>query len=698
MPPSVVAYLASCVRPFALAAMALLVACEGPMGPAGASGARGEAGPPGPPGEQGPPGDSGDGGVVIIRPDAGDGLPLAPNGVVGYVRDTAHEALGSGKVVLVPASAVEALKDSPVDLSQAPAQAQDSAVDEPIEDLLDRDLDTFASAPVDDEGRYRFVELAEGNYFVVFLPDAADDAHLTSMDPARLPRAASALRGGRLDLTVSGTPSAAARYVGESSCLGCHGRHTALASAHALSVRVPGQASALQDTAGRPRLDEALARFRAGAILHFYDCAARTDNLPACAVSETEPADPARVSFRARLLCEGAGCAQGAGSYVVELVSADGQDVQRYPVALSVGGAMSYQQFVTAVELPGGTRTHLVLPFSYQLAGDDTRDSYRDFPWVAYQPEDWFDLGTSELQRPAPPRAFEKQCLGCHATGLQVFGDDSEGYWAKAAVEPDGTYDLDGDGRLELLGITCESCHGPGSEHLEQTPRGRRIVSPRYLTSERQTLLCGACHSNPRGHGGELAPLDAQGEMPRPGERRHSYLRDHASRTDATGSDLFASGDSRLSRQQYTDFVRSPKYRNGSLLATCSDCHSPHREYELPADMLFSPDSDDACIGCHQAQGDLHAHALDKVEYDHVQGVDQSQLSCATCHQVKTALGGAHVPALVDNSVPSDVITYLHGDRTSHRFAFVDRTEVASQPIAATEACAFCHVQFLPRP
>jgi predicted CXXCH cytochrome family protein len=667
-----------------------LVACEGPAGPKGATGANGNDGPPGADGAQGEPGEPGDASVIIIYPEAGDDLTLEPNGTVGFVRDTTGAALAKGRVVLVSAADVEALKSTAIDLSQTVEQAASSKVDEPLEDLIDQKPE-LASADVDAQGRYRFVELAEGDYFVVFVPDATDSAHLTSLDPARLPRAAAALRGGRLDLNVSCAPSENARYVGSSPCLNCHGRHTALGSAHALSVRVPGRPSALQDTSDRPRLDESLAAFRAGKTLYFYDCAPRTDTLPACALSETAPSDANRVRARVRLSYDAA-----AASYAVELAAADGSNPQSYAVALSIGGALSYQQFVTPLVLTGGKRTHGVLPFSYQLQGDDGRVSYRDFRWVAYRPEDWFDLGTGQPKRPATQQAFEKQCVGCHATGAHVTGNVNDGFSASAAAEPEGIYDLNGDGRLELLGVSCEACHGPGSEHIETTPRGQRIVSPRLLSTERQTLVCGACHSNPRGHDGELAPLDAHGLMPRPGLRRSQYLSAHVSRVDAQGSDLFASGDSQHSIQQYTDFVRSPKYRNGSLLATCSDCHSPHRTVPLPADMLFSASDNSACVGCHMEQQDLHAHVLDKVKYDHVRSVDQTKLTCVTCHQVKTATGGAHVPALIDNSVPSAVYTYLYGDRTSHRFAFVGRSQAAVQPIAATNACAFCHVNFLP--
>lgn len=675
-----------------LAACSLLAlaSCEGPMGPKGAAGASGEAGPPGPEGPQGPAGEPSEGGVIILYPEAGDGLPLEPDGVVGLVRDTAEQPLTAGRVVLVPAAQVEALKGTSIDLNQTPEQAANSKVDEPLEDLIDQNAQ-LASATVDQDGRYRFSQLADGDYFVVFVPDAADGAHLTSMDPARLPRGAAALRGGRLDLTVSASASGSARYVGSSPCLNCHGRHTALGSAHALSVRVPGKPSALQDTRGRSRLDEALSSFRTGKTLYFYDCAPRTDTLPACALSETAPSDTNRVRARARLAYDGV-----SNTYSVELTAADGSNAQRYPVALSIGGALSYQQFVTPAELPSGLHTHWVLPFSYQLAGKDTNPSYRDFRWVAYRPEDWFDLSSGQAKRPANERAFEKQCVGCHATGAQVFGDAAGGFAASAAVEPQGVYDLDGDGRLELMGVSCESCHGPGSEHIERTPRGQGIVSPRLLSSERQNLICGSCHSNPRGRAGELAPLDVHGAMPRPGARRKNYLRDHVSRIDAQGSDLFASGDSAHSIQQYTDFIRSPKYRNGGLLATCSDCHTPHRDPALPADLLFPTNDNSYCVGCHSAQKDLNAHALDKAHYDHVQGVDQSLLTCVACHQVKTATGGAHVPGLVDNTVTTNVHVYPSGDRTSHRFSFVGRSQANAQPIAATNACAFCHVNFLP--
>ena len=131
---------------------------------------------------------------------------------------------------------------------------------------------------------------------------------------------------------------------------------------------------------------------------------------------------------------------------------------------------------------------------------------------------------------------------------------------------------------------------------------------------------------------------------------------------------------------------------------TCSDCHAPHREADFPASLRAAPDDEAACIACHAQAGDLHAHALEKTHYDHVRGVDQTQLSCVSCHMVRTAAGGARPIALVDRSPATPQVTYLGGDRASHRFSYSGRSLAGEQPIAATQACASCHADFLPNP
>jgi hypothetical protein len=183
-----------------------------------------------------------------------------------------------------------------------------------------------------------------------------------------------------------------------------------------------------------------------------------------------------------------------------------------------------------------------------------------------------------------------------------------------------------------------------------------------------------------------------------PGIARPELAALHVTRVDADSSALFPSGDSALSHQQYTDFVRSPKYRNEKLLVTCTDCHDPHREVARNADLTFDIQDDGACMTCHAKPSDIHAHTLSAVGYDHNVGVNQDALSCSRCHLAKTAAGGAHVPGVTDLTPTSSPVYYLQGDRTSHRFVFVRQGRAREQPVAATDGCAFCHGEFLPNP
>lgn len=674
-----------------------LVACEGPAGPAGRAGKDGARGQDGKSPEAGAvePRDSGS----PVR-DAATDAAVAFEGLTGRVTDATERTLTGGRVVLVPTFRVKELSKQALTLTQTPAEAAASPLDEPLEDVIDAFPADLTVAELGPNGAYRFESVPDGEFFVVFLPGASDPYHLPGGDPSHTPRAATTLRGATLDLRVSSRPSDVARYVGSTPCLTCHGRHTSLASAHALTLRVPGQNGQNQDIVSVPRINEAMAAFEQGQKLYFYDCAPGREPLPSCRVRAIAPSpSDGELTFSVQLGRDLAVPVSAPGAYYVELISRDGTDVRRYPVVLTVGGALSYQQFVTRVELPAGGYTYLTLPFSYQLSGSDSRPSYRDYVWVDYRSEDWADLAQGTLKQAAYAQAFDRQCAGCHVTGFALRGDETLGFRASAAVDRDGVFDFDGDGSKELLAVGCESCHGPGSEHIELSPRGQRIVSPRLLTPERQSALCGSCHGRGRGVHGELLPLNEAGQMPRPGIRRSELVGAHLSVLSAPEDAPFSSGDARLGRDQYSEFVRSAKYRSPNLLVSCMDCHAAHREPGIPSDLRFAANDDQAsCAGCHAEPKDIHAHALKTVKYDHVRGVEQTALTCTRCHMPKTATAGAHRPGLSDRSNPNAFVDYVTGDRTSHRFEFADRAHASEQPVVATDGCAYCHGDFLPDP
>jgi predicted CXXCH cytochrome family protein len=186
--------------------------------------------------------------------------------------------------------------------------------------------------------------------------------------------------------------------------------------------------------------------------------------------------------------------------------------------------------------------------------------------------------------------------------------------------------------------------------------------------------------------------------MPTPGMRRSEYLLAHTSRIDAPPSSLHASGDSKSHHQQYTDFIRTGKYRNGAILMTCESCHNPHGGEANQDELRFGRDDNGFCLGCHTGQVDLRAHVTAETGFAH-EAVDVSAFRCVDCHMVGTAASGARRPGLLDDlPVGGTSVWHFQGDIASHRFAVPLQDVALVQPSASTLACGTCHEAYLLNP
>lgn len=173
--------------------------------------------------------------------------------------------------------------------------------------------------------------------------------------------------------------------------------------------------------------------------------------------------------------------------------------------------------------------------------------------------------GLVNFDRPIVPR-----CLECHAT---YFED---------ATHHTNTYSRE----HFVLGISCERCHGPGSEHEANQGRHPKavgapyIVDPRRLEPQRKNEICAQCHS---GLGKPLKPPFSF----LPGEPldRHIELEslDDQNRIGVHSVNQLA----RLSKSKC--FAESEGM-------TCVSCHDPHT-LERGNRELFST----RCLNCHKA-------------------------------------------------------------------------------------------------
>ncbi len=80
----------------------------------------------------------------------------------------------------------------------------------------------------------------------------------------------------------------------------------------------------------------------------------------------------------------------------------------------------------------------------------------------------------------------DPECLACHALGATRGPDDRLSWWASGYAGPEET--------PHLGGVGCESCHGPGSRHVE-APRDRAAFAPGGPNRrDPGPAACRACH------------------------------------------------------------------------------------------------------------------------------------------------------------------------------------------------------------
>ncbi len=651
------------------------------------------------PGPQGGAGGSG---------GAGGGIDPSLRGLEGRVTEPNLQPVGSGTVYLVPASEVAQLAETPIDLFLSPEATATLEVDEPIEDLLETKGDAFEQAEVDADGFYLFETLPEGRHFVVWVPDDSDSEHLPGGDSCRVSFPTESLLGMKMDIRVSSLPSPAATYIGSATCMLCHRGYETKRTAHSVGLQVPGLRSSMQDIGPWPDFDEGLEAFEAGTTLYYYDCDARSETVSKCAVSDRPPAGG--VSFELRLRRDAALTPGVVGAYYVEIANRQSAEPpRRYDVVLTYGGAVHRQQYLTRRSNDNGSFSYFVLPLDYAYEGDFSNPDPSDWPFRDYRSDLWYDFERDALADPPNEASFDNNCAGCHFTAYRLEGSESEGWSASALPDPDGAFDYDGDGERELINTGCEACHGPGSEHLESSPRSSYIVSPGLLTPGRAAALCGSCHSRPLGIGGGVTglPLSAEGRMPPPGMRRADFAELHTTRVSGAPQAFFEpSVDSKAHYQQYSDHIRSGHYRNPFRLTTCTGCHDPHVNASDLADMDSSGNPNALCTTCHSPafSPELYPvarHAAEATGFEGHASLEEllGPYLCTQCHMVPTAKSGAAVPALFDDTGGPPTVQYYWNDIASHRMTVTPWDLFAGQPdqpIAFTNACGQCHAELLP--
>jgi predicted CXXCH cytochrome family protein len=188
----------------------------------------------------------------------------------------------------------------------------------------------------------------------------------------------------------------------------------------------------------------------------------------------------------------------------------------------------------------------------------------------------------STLQRTvmAPPEipgatyVGNKACLDCHAKYVRMFPGSPH---ARVHLEVAGMKGQTG----------CESCHGPGSKHIEVGGGRKFIINPHKDPSS-----CFQCH------------LETQAEFNLP--QHHPVIEGHMNCVqchDPHGSDIFKpSGGLAMARlnescaQCHREQTRPVVFEHEAMREGCTTCHNPHGSINRK---MLAVNDPNLCLRCH---------------------------------------------------------------------------------------------------
>lgn len=319
------------------------------------------------------------------------------------------------------------------------------------------------------------------------------------------------------------------------------------------------------------------------------------------------------------------------GEFHVRATSADGTP-DEFRVAYTFGWA-PLQQYL--LEMENGQLQAL------GMAWDTERERW--FPLYpeatdAHHPLHWTQ----------PTQNANTHCIECHTSGFQLGYDAKRDHF---------------DSHWRDLGVGCQACHGPASEHLDWARRPQRHsdigptdkgFSLSLTPGTRQLETCAQCHSR-------RTPLG----QPVYGERLDdNYL------VSQLSADLYQVDGKILDEVfEHGSFMQSRMQQAG---VECSDCHNPH------SGQLRAP-GNAVCTQCHNPEGQTIRPGLDGSglqagdygnpdHHHHAPGSPGAQ--CRNCH------------------MPGKV--YMGNDlRHDHSFSSPD--PVQARALGHSDACMDCH-------
>jgi len=257
----------------------------------------------------------------------------------------------------------------------------------------------------------------------------------------------------------------------------------------------------------------------------------------------------------------------------------------------------------------------------YLVAFPDGRVQCLPLAWDSIR-KAWFHLYPAEripagdvLHWTGPLQNWNYMCAACHSTNLKKNYDLQSNTYRTTWSEID---------------VSCETCHGPGSRHVELADAmslfwDRRIgYGLPELNSEDSRVEIETC-----------APCHARRRIVYPGYEAGGKLLDYCTAELLDGDLYYADGQILEEDYVYGSFIQSKMYEKG---VRCTDCHDPHSlrvKHTAAADPWDTLPQNRLCTDCHM--GSHPAGEYDTPLHHHHPDSSKPGTLCVECHMPETS-------------------------------------------------------------
>lgn len=274
-------------------------------------------------------------------------------------------------------------------------------------------------------------------------------------------------------------------------------------------------------------------------------------------------------------------------------------------------------------------------------------------------------------------------CKACHEDQFNEVAKTSHGKLGERASWKDKV-------------VGCESCHGPGKEHVEAGGDKTKILNPKNLDPKAASETCMTCHAGKEAHNnfrrgdhwrnnvgctdchsahGPSYPKHQPGSITFVGEAS-------AQRSNLANKAMLRNNEPQLCLSCHSEVKSqfSKPFRHKVLEGTmgCSDCHNPHGGFEQKQTKL-AVGADQSCLKCHsQMQGPfVFEHAPLQIE------------GCAACHTPH----GSNNPKMLKRSTVRQLCLECHTNIFNVELDPNLPAGPHTQTSIRTQNCTTCHSQ-----